>query len=52
MFACTLFEIDRRVYYRMIKRRIINQDKAKLVVQLVLEIRIQMLRIGSKSCIT
>ena len=48
MFACTLFGIDRQVYYRKIKRRIIKQDKAQLVVQLVLEIRTQMPRIGAK----
>jgi putative transposase len=48
MFACTLFGIDRQVYYRKIKRRIIKQDKAQLVVNMVLEIRIQMPRIGSK----
>jgi transposase InsO family protein len=47
MFACTLFGIDRQVYYRRIKRRIIKQDKAALVVQMVLEIRTQMPRIGS-----
>ena len=48
MFACTLFGIDRQVYYRRIKRRIIKQDKAQLVVKMVLEIRTQMPRIGSK----
>ncbi len=48
MFACTLFGIDRQVYYRSIKRRIIKQDKAALVVKMVLEIRTQMPRIGSK----
>ena len=48
MFACTLFGIDRQVYYRKIKRRIIKQDKAALVVRMVLEIRTQMPRIGSK----
>jgi putative transposase len=48
MFACTLFGIDRQVYYRKIKRRIIKQDKAQLVVNMVLEIRTQMPRIGSK----
>jgi transposase InsO family protein len=48
MFACTLFGIDRQVYYRRIKRRIIKQDKAALVVQMVLEIRTQMPRIGSR----
>jgi putative transposase len=48
MFACTLFGIDRQVYYRKIKRRIIKQDKAQLVVNMVLEIRTQMPRTGSK----
>jgi putative transposase len=48
MFACTLFGIDRQVYYRRIKRCIIKQDKTQLVVRLVLEIRTQMPRIGSK----
>ncbi|WP_199740757.1 IS3 family transposase, partial [Flavobacterium bomense] len=48
MFACTLFGIDRQVYYRKTKRRIIKQDKAQLVVNMVLETRIQMPRIGSK----
>lgn len=48
MFACTLFGIDRQVYYRRIKRRSIKQDKAQLVVKMVLEIRTQMPRIGSK----
>jgi transposase InsO family protein len=48
MFACTLFGIDRQVYYRKIKRHIIKQDKAQLVVNMVLEIRRQMPRIGSK----
>jgi transposase InsO family protein len=48
MFACTLFGIDRQVYYRKIKRRIIKKDKAQLVVDMILEIRAQMPRIGSK----
>ena len=48
MFACTLFGIDRQVYYRKIKCRIIKQDKAQLVLKMVLEIRTQMPRIGSK----
>ena len=48
MFACTLFGIDRQVYYRKIKRRKIKQDKAQLVVKMVLEIRTQMPRIGAK----
>ncbi|WP_203226825.1 IS3 family transposase, partial [Confluentibacter flavum] len=48
MFACTLFGVDRQVYYRSIKRRIIKQDKAALVVKMVLEIRTQMPRLGAK----
>ena len=48
MFACTLFGIDRQVYYRKIKRHSAKQDKAQLVVKMVLEIRTQMPRIGSK----
>ena len=48
MFACNLFGIDRQVYYRKIKRRKIKQDKAQLVVKMVLEIRTQMPRIGAK----
>jgi len=48
MFACTLFGIDRQVYYRKIKRRIIRQDKAHLVVNMVIEIRTLMPRIGAK----
>jgi transposase InsO family protein len=48
MFACTLFGIDRQVYYRKIKRRIVKQDKAQLVVNMVLEIRTLMPRIGAK----
>ena len=48
MFACTLFGIDRQVYYRKIKRCFIKQDKAQLVVRLVLGIRTQMPRIGAK----
>ena len=48
MFACTLFGIDRQVYYRKIKRRFIKQKKARLVVDMVIEIRQQMPRIGAK----
>ena len=48
MFACNLFGINRQVYYRKIKRRTIKQDNAQLVVNMVLEIRTQMPRIGSK----
>jgi transposase InsO family protein len=48
MFACNLFGIDRQVYYRKIQCRKIKQDRAQLVVNMVLEIRAQMPRIGSK----
>jgi transposase InsO family protein len=48
MFACTLFGIDRQVYYRKIKCRNIKQDKAQFVVNMVIEIRALMPRIGSK----
>jgi putative transposase len=48
MFACTLFGMDRQVYYRKIKRRKAKQDKARQVVDMVLEIRAEMPRIGSK----
>jgi putative transposase len=48
MFACTLFGIDRQVYYRRIKRRLIKQDKAQLVVKMILEVRVKMPRIGAK----
>ena len=48
MFTCTLFGIDRQVCYRKIKRRKTKQDKAKQVVDMVLEIRTAMPRIGSK----
>ena len=48
MFACTLFGIDRQVYYRKIKRRKARQSNASKVVSLVLEIRKTMPRIGAK----
>ena len=48
MFACTLFGIDRQVYYRKIKRRKARQSNALKVVSLVLEIRQTMPRIGAK----
>ena len=48
MFACTLFGIDRQVYYRKIKRRKARQSNASKVVSLVLEIRQNMPRIGAK----
>ena len=48
MFACTLFGIDRQVYYRKIKRRDKRQSNASKVVSMVLEIRQTMPRIGAK----
>ena len=48
MFACTLFGVDRQVYYRKIKRRIARQSNAIKVVSMVLEIRQTMPRIGAK----
>ncbi|MFV0565029.1 MAG: IS3 family transposase [Flavobacteriaceae bacterium] len=48
MFSCTLFGIDRQVYYRNIKRRKSKQSKAAIVVDLVLQIRQTMPRIGCK----
>ena len=48
MFACTLFGIDRQVYYRKIKRRKARQSNASIVVSMVLEIRQTMSRIGAK----
>lgn len=48
MFACTLFGVDRQVYYRKIKRRIARQSNASKVVSMVLEIRQTMPRIGAK----
>lgn len=43
-----MFGIDRQVYYRKIKRRFIKQNKAKLVVDMVQEIRREMPGIGTK----
>lgn len=40
--------MDRQVYYRSVRRRIIKQDKAEQVVRLVHEIRKSMPRIGAK----
>jgi transposase InsO family protein len=48
MFACTLFGIDRQVYYRKITRRKTRQSSASKVVSMVLEIRRTMPRIGTK----
>ncbi|MFN4365776.1 IS3 family transposase [Chryseobacterium hispalense] len=43
-----MFGIDRQVYYRTIKRRFNKQNKARLVVDMVLEIRRKMPRIGAR----
>jgi transposase InsO family protein len=48
MFACTLFGVDRQVYYRKITRRKTRQSNASKVVSMVLEIRRTMPRIGAK----
>lgn len=48
MFACTLFGVDRQVYYRKIARRKKRQSNASIVVSMVLEIRGTMPRIGAK----
>ena len=43
-----MFGIDRQVYYRKIKRYFNKQNKARLVVDMVLEIRQQMPKIGAR----
>lgn len=48
MFACTLFGIERQVYYRKIKTRKTRQSNALKIVSMVLEIRQTMPRIGAK----
>jgi len=48
MFACTLFGIDRQVYYRRIKRTSFRKLAASEVISLVLKIRNTMPRIGAK----
>jgi putative transposase len=48
MFACTLFGINRQVYYRKIKRTSFRQLIASEVISLVLKIRNTMPRIGAK----
>ena len=48
MFTCTLFGIDRQVYYRKIKRREARQSKASTIVAMVKTIRQTMPRIGAK----
>jgi transposase InsO family protein len=46
MFACTLFGIDRQVYYRRVKKNNSRKLLASEVVNMVLEIRNTMPRIG------
>lgn len=48
MFACSLFGLNRQVYYRRIKRKIDKESKAIEVVSMVLDIRKSMPRLGTK----
>lgn len=48
MFACHLFGINRQVYYRSIRRKVLKQSKAEQVVRLVNDQRQIMPRIGGK----
>lgn len=48
MFACHLFGIDRQVYYRAIRRRVCKQSKADQVIDMIMEIRKSMPRIGTR----
>lgn len=48
MFACNLFGVDRQVYYRRIKRKVIKESKAIQAVLLVMDIRKCMPRLGTK----
>jgi transposase InsO family protein len=48
VFACQLFGIDRQVYYRNIKRRVVKQTKAGQVVSMIMEKRQSMPRIGMR----
>ncbi|WP_428229473.1 IS3 family transposase [Flavobacterium sp.] len=48
MFACTLFGIDRQVYYRRVKKSNSRKLLASEVVNMVLEIRNTMPRIGAR----
>lgn len=43
-----MFGIDRQVYYRRIRRKIIKQDKAGQVVELIKDLRLKMPRLGTK----
>lgn len=48
MFACHLFGIDRQVYYRSLKRKAVRQSKATQVVEMIVQIRRSMPRIGAR----
>ena len=48
MFACNLFGVDRQVYYRKLKKRKIRQSVASTVVCMVLEIRKEHPRMGTR----
>ncbi|WP_245891508.1 IS3 family transposase [Flavobacterium faecale] len=48
MFACNLFGVDRQVYYRRIKRKVIKETKAIQAVSLVMDIRKSMPILGTK----
>lgn len=48
MFTCTLFGIDRQVYYRKTRRIASKQNKAKEVILMVNNIRKTMPRIGTR----
>lgn len=48
MFACNLFGVDRQVYYRKLKKRKVRQSIASAVVCMVLEIRKEHPRMGTR----
>lgn len=48
MFCCHLFGVDRQVYYRKIRRKSNQQQKAEQVVKLVSRLRVCMPRLGGK----
>ena len=48
MFACTLFGIDRQVYYRKIRKSKQKKINASKVISMVIDIRRSMPRVGSK----
>lgn len=46
--ACSLFGVSRQVYYRSHRSLIINQERASETIKMVLEIRRQMPRLGTR----